>query len=403
MFKKGLYVSSSYTLELSLQAGLGFFILVTAARTSSPPEFGFFAFTLALASVLQVLAAFGSPLAIYGWSSRSVRKPIRRLKSTISVVICFSFITYVVSTAIFFSVYSFSEALIYAFAAVRIFGAFSLAFTSELQARNAVNEYVPLKIITYSLSFVAVVFFWLSAKEIFLLALIWAVEPVIYGCALWLLHRRSHMPSNVRRVSYVKILHSLFPFAIHALFVALYLRFDQMYVQIRFSSNDLAIYASAARTAEIGNMAVQVAVLALSPIIIKELVGGTLSMFSSIILCLVALGSLMASGIGILYGDILLGTLFGASYASGYFVLAIYILSTCMVFYGGIGSKVNAARGTGWIQMRAGLYGGGANIVLTIALAEVIGLVGVALATVVSYTIAAIYLWSYLPGNMKLR
>jgi O-antigen/teichoic acid export membrane protein len=128
-------------------------------------------------------------------------------------------------------------------------------------------------------------------------------------------------------------------------------------------------------------------------IITQVRASGRLDQRAQLFLAILAGVTLLASAGATVLGGPVLGLVFGPAYAAAGLILAVYLGSVFFVAAGAIGSRVLAAQGVSGPQIWSGLAGALSNVVLSILFGEVTGPEGVALATVVSYAVAAILLW----------
>lgn len=399
-----LHKIAGFGLEAGAQGLLALLLTALAARAGDLHSFGTFAFAVAVAGAQQPVAAFGLQNVVYG---RTARRPSGRLpilRGAVTMATVFGFSIYVLTLTVFWGLDQRTIGLYYAAAGLRVLGAFSLVLTSHFQAQHAFRDYLPLR----GLSLIAAAFAaftgFLVNAPVWVFGLIWGSEALLYGALLLIMDRR--VPTFARLGPYraKTLLAKAGPIGLGSIFVVLYLRFDQIYVQIRFGETALAIYAAAARIAEVGNLLAQVTILVVAPKVISELRGaGRLSRQSKIILVVIFFASVLASLILVLTGSEILEIVFGPAFEAGATVLAVYALSTCFVAFGGLASRGLASEGLASVQLKSAIVGASSNVLLSLSLGEIFGPPGVAWATVVSYALVAAMLWGHWLTTARIR
>ena len=383
-----------FAADIGLQSGLGFLVAALAARSVPVASFGDFAFVLALAGMLQTLAYMGMPALVYG---RAGRRPDRRSRIVGHAL--------VVSTAagvglyalplVLFSIAGAMDLLVLsALAGIRVLSAPASSLIADLQARNSIRELLGIRVFTFGFGFAAATAAFIQGGSLAWFAAVWGLEPFLYGLALVLLQNaqgRLVFSSHPRYGTYIA---KAFPLAMQSVFVMIYLRFDQVYVKLRFGEVALGTYAAAAKLAEVANLALVALVLFLAPRLIRELTAGSMSRATRGALFGVGIATCLAVFLCARFGGDLLTFSFGIAYSGGADILAAYLASSCFVFFSSLGARALAARSITWIQFTSGAYGAISNIVLSVLLGEMWGLVGVAVATVLSYALVAAIVWS---------
>lgn len=388
-FKAG----AGFGADAALSSGFGFLVILLAARSGSVPEFGQFALILAIVAAQAPLATFGLTTLAYG---RAAARPAgaRHLLGSAMVIVGAAGAGLYAVTLLAFALFAGDTlTMLYAAAGLRLIGAVGVVLPQDAMARQAPGEYLPARLLTVTLAAVAAVAAWYMEAPFAMLALIWGTESLGFSvlCALTLGRRRARLN---RRNRYRPYLAKAAPIALQGLFIVIYLRFDQIYVGWRFGEDSLGLYAAAARIAELGNLGFNVLTLIVSPMIIAQMrASGRLDRRALLFLAILAGVTVLASASAAVMGGSVLGLVFGPAYAAAGLILAVYLGSIFFVAYGAIGSRVVAAQGVSGPQIWSGLAGAFSNVVLSIALGEMIGLEGVALGTVISYALAAGVLW----------
>lgn len=382
-----------YALDTGLSALFGLVLLLLAARDADLTGFGIFAMALAIAGIQTPLAVLGIAALFYG---RAVSRPLAANRLYWPGVLSALFsgsLLYALTLAVSWAVASQELFYLYALTGLRVLGSFGEPLRSIYQARSRPGDYVPWRVVTLVAAFTATGLVFSQHAGILWYAAIWGLEWLAFSSGLLIMSLRRGVCPTQPRLRIRPILWKASPLFVQSVCVAIYLRFDQIYVGWRFGEAELGVYAAAARVAEAGNMAYGLIALVVVPRIIREWLGGKLTVGSRAVLVLIGYGSLFAVGISVLYGKELLGVAFGTAFKAGSMILAVYVLSTCLTVYGTIGSQLNIAQGATVPSMVSGLAGASSNVILTIAFCEYQGSLGAATATVLSYALSTLLIW----------
>lgn len=396
-----LFRLSAYAFDTGLSALFGLVLLLLAARGSELSEFGLFALALAVAGIQTPLAVLGTAALFYGRAASRPLQANRLYWPGIATSLVSGTLLYLLTLLVLWFVSSPELVTLYALAGLRVVGALGEPLRAIYQARSRPMDYVPWRVLTLMLAFAASGFAFTNNAQILAYAAIWGLEWLVFASILLVLSLRRGICPRSKRTRVRSLLLKASPLFVQSVCVAIYLRFDQVYVGWRFGETDVGIYAAAARTAEAGNMVYGLIALVVAPRIIREWLSGKLSVSSRAVIVLIGYGSLAASGFSLLYGEELLRIAFGPAFMAGAMILAIYVLSTCLTVYGTIGSRLNIAQGATMPSMISGLVGAISNIGLTIALCEIQGPLGAATATVLSYLIAVVIIWKAASAGVK--
>lgn len=393
MSSKGLKSAIGFGADAALTGGFGLLLVVLAARSGSVEEFGQFSLVLAVVAAQAALANFGFGTLTYG---RTVARPVgsgRLLGSAIFVVTVLGASFYAVTLLAFSAFANPTTSILYAAAGLRLIGSVGLVMPQHAMARRALGEYLPARHLTILPAMVATVCAYSMGWSLSAFALIWGIEGLLFAivCALTLGRRHAEWTSRNRYRSYLA---KAAPIAFQSFCIIVYMRFDQIYVAWRFGDDALGLYAAAAKIAEAGNLAFGVLALVVSPSIIQQMrTSGQLNRQTITFLAILAGVTFILSVGALLRGGTFLAFIFGPEYAAAFMILAIYVGSIMFVAYGSIGSRVLAAQGISTAQMMSGAAGALSNVLLSVIFGEVIGLEGIALATVISYAVAAGIIW----------
>ena len=386
------YLLSGYASEAIISALFGLMIMMIATRSATISEFSQFAFVIAIVGIQLPISAYGLNTIAYGRASSRPFATRRILGTSVLVVSLFSFILYILTLTALWFLENKSLFYLYAAAGLRIFGGVGILLKNDAMARSAQSEYLLVRILLLLIFIVIALFSYKSNSSLLIIGLVWGAEAFCFSIAMVLFQYKSRYSINLKgRVH--KLLLKSSPIAIQSVFVMIYMRFDQLYIAYRFNDEALSWYATAARVAEVGNLSFNVLTLVISPIIIGEIVSGRRLVKTKILMICLFVFTIAACSASFFLGGSVLGLVFGSDYAPASGILTIYLASICFVAYGSIGSRVLASMSISGPQAWSGFVGALSNVILSVALGELVGLNGIAFATVFSYALAAAVMW----------
>jgi O-antigen/teichoic acid export membrane protein len=384
---------AAYGMDNGLSAVFGILLLIAAARTCSLEEFGALALALSIAGVQTPLAVIGISGLFYARAASRPAGSNRLFRSGLLANLVAGVVIYGITLCGLWALASPDLAFLYALAGLRVLGAFGEPVRAIHQARSDPAAYVPLRFAVLCVALGATAAAFALEASAAWYAAIWGMEWLAFALGLLGLSVRRQLIPRSRSLRLGPLLTQATPLLIQAMCVAIYMRFDQLYVGWRFGAADLAVYAAAARVAEAGNLVVGLMVLVIGPRIIREWLGRGLSGSSWFALGCMTGASILGAAIYLELGEELLSFVFGAAFGAGALVLAIYTLSTFLTGFGTIGSQLNTAQGATIPNMISGFVGAISNVLLTVLLCEPLGPPGAAVATVISYALAVLILW----------
>lgn len=390
---------AAYALDAGLPALFGFGLVVLVARASLVETFGFFTLALAIAGIQTPLAVLGLGSLFYG---RAASRPVasnRLYWPGMAAALSAGAIVYVGTVLVLWAIAPLLLTQMYALAGMRVVGAAGEPLRAIHQARSRPRSYVPWRLLTLLAAVVAVGIVYTSRASVLWYAAIWGLEWLVFAAGLLVAGLRRGVCPPSRRPRMCPVVIKAAPLFVQTVCIAIYMRFDLIYVGWRFGETDLGVYAAAARVAEAGSMVYGVLGLVVAPRIIREWRAGRLSSVARMVLVASGLVSAGAAALCALWGGTLLAATFGPAYAAGGLILAVYVLSTCLTVYGSVGTRLNVAQGAAVPSMVSGVVGAISNVVLTVVLCEFLGAMGAAIATVISYILAVGIIWHFVTVN----
>lgn len=384
-----------FAIEAILASGFSLLVTVLAARHGDVEAFGELALALAIVGFQLPVAALGLSALVYGRSASRAVSSKYLIRTALLIVPIFSVFIYILTCSLLYILNNYDVLILYALAGIKLIATFHVIFVQDAAARHKTEEYLIYRIIVLVLSILLLISISFLDCDMYIYALIWGGESFIFALILLIIYKDKAKTSN--RISLIKAtLLKSYPLAVQSLFVMLYMRFDQLYIGFRFGEEDLAKYVVAARLAETGNIIFNVLTLVVSPLIISHFNAVPLKLYFTKVISIILIGlNFIGFVLASLVGGVFINIVFGDYYEDSLQILLIYIFSVSFVAFGSIASRILNSYSITSPQALSGAAGALLNVILSIGLAEFWGMEGVALATVVSYAVAAGVLWIY--------
>jgi polysaccharide transporter, PST family len=196
------------------------------------------------------------------------------------------------------------------------------------------------------------------------------------------------------RLRAVRILRDSWPLSLGALSIAIYMRIDQVMLGEMAGDKAVGIYSAAVRLTEASYCIPVVIVSSLFPAILQSKAADENFYYrrlQRLFSLMVALSLSIAVPVSLLSGWIV-ATLFGDGFAEAGPILAIYVWASFFVFLGVAQGPWDLAENLTRLALFRLASGAGLNIVLNLLLIPVYGVIGAAVATVISQAFAAVIL-----------
>ncbi|MEM6711120.1 MAG: polysaccharide biosynthesis C-terminal domain-containing protein [Pseudomonadota bacterium] len=402
----GLNSAKLYALEHAGVGGFSFLVFFTATHLANIEAVGTLAALWALVSVQSAVCSLGLDRLTYAQAGREAAKRSSEASSpteTLSHAIRASLLPRVglaasvglgiyVTTLIALAILSGAHATnLYALLGMRLALGVIEPLRTYHQAVDAPARYALARIVSLGVASLALLITRGASGSLTGVAFIAGLEALAF--ALWMTGKsRAFGVRGDEWQDLSGLLKTSLPFLVQSLAIMIYLRIDMLYVAQQFGPSDTALYASAARIAEIGNGLALVAMLTVTPPLIHQLrKSGQHVGWSGLLIGM--LGCAAFAAVCWIAGPHLLSLLFGRGYEAASLILAIYALSVPFVFLGGVSSRLHASFDNQKLPARITVLGACLNVTLTAILCAYVGPIGAALATVISYAFVAFSLW----------
>jgi O-antigen/teichoic acid export membrane protein len=383
-------------LEQGVRVVLGFAVSTKVARDLGPAEFSDLALGLALASLFLPLATVGSdPLLVQRlaegdasdrrWSGAAIRA--RTLGTAVALVA--ATITAIVVTD---GVQSATTTVLTV--AILVTVPVDVAFIRAL-ARLRLDRVAPWRIGVLILGATARLAALVGGADARGIALVLLCETIAISAVTWRLSRgpQAQPGDAVERARTLFV--DSFPFLVSGLLYMVYLRIDMLIIRVVLGAEDLGTYSIAVRVSELGAVTAALVIPSWAAAVALTHPVGTVAFHRSYAALFkrgAAWGSL-AAGATAVAGWVLIEPIFGTEYQNARGIVVIYAVSIVPVWLLAIRERYIAALGRGSLQIGPSLAGAIVAIVANAVLLPMVGLVGAAWATVLSYSVALA--WSF--------
>jgi PST family polysaccharide transporter len=229
-----------------------------------------------------------------------------------------------------------------------------------------------------------------------LTSFVWAMlaEAFVVALAMTLALNRFGPPLSSLRISYRRccaLLKAGWPLMLSSIAVMIYMKIDQIMIGQMLGNDAVGIYSAAARISEIWYFIATAVAASVLPAILEAKKNNE-AQYRQRLQALFDLMTWIAIIVALpvtFFATPLVTMLFGADYSEAGGVLAIHVWATVFVFLGVAGGNWFLAENQQLISLQRTALGAAVNVLLNIVLIPMLGVVGAAWATLISYAVAA--------------
>jgi PST family polysaccharide transporter len=229
-----------------------------------------------------------------------------------------------------------------------------------------------------------------------LISFAWAMlaEAFVVALAMTLALHRFGPPLSSLRVGYRRccaLLKASWPLMLSSISVMIYMKIDQIMIGQMLGNDAVGIYSAAARFSEIWYFIATAVAASVLPAILEAKKNNE-AQYRQRLQALFDLMTWIAIIVALpvtFFATPLVTMLFGADYSEAGGVLAIHVWATVFVFLGVAGGNWFLAENQQLISLQRTALGAAVNVLLNIVLIPMLGVVGAAWATLISYAVAA--------------
>jgi PST family polysaccharide transporter len=385
-------------LDKVLRMGVGLFVGVWIARYLGPEQFGLLNFATAFTGMFVAIAALGLQDIVV----RDIVRDPDCARETLGTAAVLQLIGGLVAYLLILVVIAYlrpDDAI--ARTIVAILGSMMLleaskvaVFWFESQVQSKYTVWVQNGVFLVFAAIKVVLILWQAS----LIAFAWAtlteasvVAIILLGVMGWRGPALRSLCVSVKRG--VTLLRDSWPLILSAIAVTVYMKIDQLMLGQMIGDEAVGIYSAAVRVSEVWYFIPMAIVASVFPAILEAKKRSEEQYYAH----LQKLYDLMVViSVGVALPMTFLSTpivtlLFGEAYLSAGAVLAIHIWASVFVFLGVASGKWFLTENRQMLSLQRTVLGAIANVVLNIWLIPTYGAVGAAIATVISYAIAAFF------------
>ena len=379
-----------------LRMGVGLLIGVWIARYLGPEQFGLLNFTAALIGLFGALAGMG----LQGIVVREIVQDPACREDTLGTAAALQLLGGAVAYSLLLATvfYMRPQDLLSQLVAA-ILGAMVLLKASEVAGywfESQVQSKYTVWVQNSAFLFFAGIKVVLILSGASLINFAWAMlaEALVVALALTLALHRLGPPLYSLRISYDRccaLLKAGWPLMLSSIAVMIYMKIDQIMIGQMLGNDAVGIYSAAVRISEIWYFIATAVAASVLPAILeakKHSEGQYRQRLQGLFDLMTWMAIIVALPVTF-FATPLVTMLFGADYKEAGGVLAIHVWATVFVFLGVAGGNWFLAENQQLISLQRTALGAVVNVLLNILLIPMMGVVGAAWATLISYAIAA--------------
>jgi len=379
-----------------LRMGVGLLIGVWIARYLGPEQFGLLNFTAALIGLFGALAAMG----LQGIVVRDIVQNPACREDTLGSAALLQLLggaaayTLLLATVFYLRPQDVLSQLVAAIlGAVVLLKAFEVAgywFESQVQSKYTVWVQNAAFLIFAGIKAVLI----LTGASLISFAWAMLAEAFVVALAMTLALNRFGPPLSSLRISYRRccaLLKAGWPLMLSSIAVMIYMKIDQIMIGQMLGNDAVGIYSAAVRISEIWYFIATAVAASVLPAILEAKKNNE-AQYRQRLQALFDLMTWIAIIVALpvtFFATPLVTMLFGADYSEAGGVLAIHVWATVFVFLGVAGGNWFLAENQQLISLQRTALGAAVNVLLNIVLIPMLGVVGAAWATLISYAVAA--------------
>ena len=279
-----------------------------------------------------------------------------------------------------------------------IFSLSSVFQTSEVieywyQSRLNSKDIVLVKLIAFAISSFLKIVVVLATHNVMYLAFIYLIESLISALLLFMLFKIQHggFLCYFSKDKAKQLLEQGMPLLFASLFVTIYMKIDQVFLQYLSDSTSVGLYSAAVRISEIPFFIGTTVATAAFPLIIqaKKLSPNEYTHRFRLLLSVMVYLAAVIALLFYFFSDTLILIVFGNDFIAASEILKVHIWSLLFVFLGLAQSIWLIGEGQTKLSFIFTVFGAAINVILNLILIPIYNGSGAAIATVISYMFTA--------------
>lgn len=393
-----------------LRMGLGVFVFAWIARYLGVEQFGIFNYASAFVALFGTISTLGLPSLVVRTITHYPEQKEQILGTSFWLQLLGGFLTLILTVGCIF-IFKPNDPLIINLVAIlastsifQSFNTIDLWFQSQVKSKYTVlaknSAFIILafvKITLINLHAPLLAFAWATLAEVIVgaVSLIIAYQWQGYSLKLW------QWSLSLAK----KLLKESWPLILSGITIILYMKIDQIMLGSMVGAKAVGLYSSATRISEVWYFIPTAVVSSIAPSIYQAKKEDNELVYYQRITQVLKLLNFIAVAIAIpmtFFSRTLIIFLFGNDYAEAGSILAIHIWASLFVFMGVATSPWFIAEGLTNLSFRRTFFGAITNVLLNFWLIPAYAGLGAAIATVISYGIAAFFANAFSPLTRKI-
>ena len=394
--------------EQFLRIIAGLLVGIWVARYLGPEQFGLFSYVLAFTAIFGGIAKLGLDGIIVRELVNHPEKRDTYLGTAFWLKVFGAFLVMVIMVAIvpFTSNDSTTNTFIFIIAAGLVFQSFEVVefyFQSQVLAKIVSI----CKVIQLALSSLIKVYLVLTQAELLYFVLVTAFDALSLAISYFIAYKIRKNPTFYKHFDFSiakQLLKDSWPLIFSAIVVMIYMRIDQIMIKEMLGDYEVGIYSAAVRLSEAFYFIPMLITASLFPAILnaknqsEELYKQRLQrLYTFMVWMAIAIALPMT-----FLADWLIVMLFGQAYQEAGQVLMIHVWASIFVFLGVASGKWFLTENLQKLALINTAVGATLNVLLNYELIPILGVIGAAYATLISYAAAAYFMnlaWLSSRGN----
>jgi O-antigen/teichoic acid export membrane protein len=394
--------------EQFLRIIAGLLVGIWVARYLGPEQFGLFSYVLAFTAIFGGIAKLGLDGIIVRELVNHPEKRDTYLGTAFWLKVFGAFLVMVIMVAIvpFTSNDSTTNTFIFIIAAGLVFQSFEVVefyFQSQVLAKIVSI----CKVIQLALSSLIKVYLVLTQAELLYIVLVTAFDALSLAISYFIAYKIRKNPTFYKHFDFSiakQLLKDSWPLIFSAIVVMIYMRIDQIMIKEMLGDYEVGIYSAAVRLSEAFYFIPMLITASLFPAILnaknqsEELYKQRLQrLYTFMVWMAIAIALPMT-----FLADWLIVMLFGQAYQEAGQVLMIHVWASIFVFLGVASGKWFLTENLQKLALINTAVGATLNVLLNYELIPILGVIGAAYATLISYAAAAYFMnlaWLSSRGN----
>ncbi len=396
-FRRYLKNTSWMFIESILRLLAGLLVGVYVARYLGPENYGIYSYVYAFVSIFSIFVALGLDEILVNDLVKYPNKSDYLLGSSFWLKFAGAiFANIIIAFTLFLSSNDKStNTYIFIISSGLIFQSFEVIdfyYRSKVLAKNVSI----CKIIQLIFSSILKIFFVLINAGLLWFVIVGLIDYITLAISYYITYRLQHNKLFFRyfKIDIAKqLLHRSWPLILSGIMITIYMRIDQIMIKHMMTNKDVGLYSSAVKLSEIWYFIPTIITSSLFPAIInakqknEELFTKRVQNLYDLVFWLAIIVAIPVS----IFSKQIITIIFGEEYQMAYKVLAIHIWQGIFVSLGVANSKWLIIENLQIVGTLNAIVGALSNVALNLILIPKMGIIGAAIATIISYGLAVFF------------